>query len=214
MLKMGQADGMVTGVTRHSNVVMRDVKLALDSAAGGRAVGIAAAVSRGRTLIIGDITVTEFPDAQALAEIAIATANAARRFGLTPHLAFLSYSSFGNPPGERSEKMQDAVAILDKLGVDFEYEGEMAADIALDPDHHDLYPFSRLSEPANVLIMPAVHSASIAVRLLKAAGGATVIGPMLVGLEKPVQIARLGASVTDIVNLASIAAYDLNKATA
>tara|TARA_R110002073_G_scaffold325404_1_gene504403 strand:+ start:8805 stop:11084 length:2280 start_codon:yes stop_codon:yes gene_type:complete len=214
MLKMGQADGMVTGITRHSNVVMRDVKLALDSAEGGRAVGIAAAVSRGRTLIIGDITVTEFPDAQALAEIAIATANAARRFGLTPHLAFLSYSSFGNPPGERSEKMQDAVRILDELGVDFEYEGELAADIALDPDHHELYPFSRLSEPANVLIMPAVHSASIAVRLLKAAGGATVIGPMLVGLEKPVQIARLGASVTDIVNLASIAAYDLNKATA
>ncbi|SDM86915.1 NADP-dependent malic enzyme [Maricaulis salignorans] len=214
MLKMGQADGMVTGVTRHSNVVMRDVKLALEPVEGGRAVGVAAAVSRGRTLIIGDISVTEFPDAQALAEIAIATANAARRFGLTPHLAFLSYSSFGNPPGERSEKMQDAVRILDKLGVDFEYEGELAADIALDPDHHELYPFSRLSEPANVLIMPAVHSASIAVRLLKAAGGATVIGPMLVGLEKPVQIARLGASVTDIVNLASIAAYDLNKATA
>ncbi|WP_339747132.1 NADP-dependent malic enzyme [uncultured Maricaulis sp.] len=214
MLKMGQADGMVTGVTRHSNVVMRDVKLALDSVEGGRAVGIAAAVSRGRTLIIGDISVTEFPDARALAEIGIATANAARRFGLTPHVAFLSYSSFGNPPGERSEKMQDAVAILDELGVDFEYEGEMAADIALDPGHHVLYPFSRLSEPANVLIMPAVHSASIAVRLLKAAGGATVIGPMLVGLEKPVQIARLGASVTDIVNLASIAAYDLNKATA
>uniref|UniRef100_UPI0030D8533B NADP-dependent malic enzyme n=1 Tax=uncultured Maricaulis sp. TaxID=174710 RepID=UPI0030D8533B len=214
MLKMGQADGMVTGVTRHSNVVMRDVKLALEPVEGGRAVGVAAAVSRGRTLIIGDISVTEFPDAQALAEIAIATANAARRFGLTPHLAFLSYSSFGNPPGERSEKMQDAVRILDKLGVDFEYEGELAADIALDPDHHELYPFSRLSEPANVLIMPAVHSASIAVRLLKAAGGATVIGPMLVGLEHPVQIARLGASVTDIVNLASIAAYDLNKASA
>ncbi|WP_417475915.1 NADP-dependent malic enzyme [Maricaulis sp.] len=214
MLKMGQADGMVTGVTRHSNVVMRDVKLALEPVEGGRAVGVAAAVSRGRTLIIGDISVTEFPDAQALAEIAIATANAARRFGLTPHLAFLSYSSFGNPPGERSEKMQHAVRILDELGVDFEYEGELAADIALDPDHHELYPFSRLSEPANVLIMPAVHSASIAVRLLKAAGGATVIGPMLVGLEKPVQIARLGASVTDIVNLASIAAYDLNKPTA
>jgi len=96
--------------------------------------------------------------------------------------------------------------------VDFEYEGEVAADVALDPNHHRLYPFSRLTQPANVLIMPAVHSASIALRLLKAAGGATVIGPMLVGLEKPVQIARLGSSVTDIVNLASIASYDLNKA--
>ena len=211
MLKMGHADGMVTGVTRHSNVVMNDVELVLDPVAGSRTVGVTAAVTRGRTLIIGDVSVTEFPDAQALSEIAIATANAAKRLGLTPHAAFLSYSSFGNPPGERSTKIQHAVSLLDAQGVDFEYEGEMAADVALDPEHHKLYPFSRLSEPANVLIMPAVHSASIAVRLLKAAGGATVIGPMLVGLEKPVQIARLGASVSDIVNLAGIAAYDLNK---
>ncbi|MBO6764880.1 NADP-dependent malic enzyme [Maricaulis sp.] len=211
MLKMGHADGMVTGVTRHSNVVMNDVELVLDPVAGSRTVGVTAAVTRGRTLIIGDVSVTEFPEAQALAEIAIATANAAKRLGLTPHVAFLSYSSFGNPPGERSTKIQHAVSLLDEQGVDFEYEGEMAADVALDPDHHQLYPFSRLTQPANVLIMPAVHSASIAVRLLKAAGGATVIGPMLVGLEKPVQIARLGASVSDIVNLAGIAAYDLNQ---
>ncbi|WP_300542371.1 NADP-dependent malic enzyme [Maricaulis sp.] len=214
MLKMGHADGMVTGVTRHSNVVMNDVELVLDPVEGSRTVGVTAAVTRGRTLIIGDVSVTEFPDAQALSEIAIATANAAKRLGLTPHLAFLSYSSFGNPPGERTTKVQDAVSRLDALGVDFEYEGEMAADVALDPDHHQLYPFSRLTQPANVLIMPAVHSASIAVRLLKAAGGATVIGPMLVGLEKPVQIARLGASVSDIVNLAGIAAYDLNAPAA
>ena len=211
MLKMGHADGMVTGVTRHSNVVMNDVELVLDPVEGSRTVGVTAAVMRGRTMIIGDVSVTEFPDAQALSEIAIATANAAKRLGLTPHAAFLSYSSFGNPPGERAERIQHAVRLLDEQGVDFEYEGEMAADVALDPDHHQLYPFSRLTQPANVLIMPAVHSASIAVRLLKAAGGATVIGPMLVGLEKPVQIARLGASVSDIVNLAGIAAYDLNK---
>jgi len=211
MLKMGHADGMVTGVTRHSNVVMNDVELVLDPVEGSRTVGVTAAVMRGRTMIIGDVSVTEFPDAQALSEIAIATANAAKRLGLEPHAAFLSYSSFGNPPGERAERIQHAVRILDEQGVDFEYEGEMAADVALDPDHHQLYPFSRLTQPANVLIMPAVHSASIAVRLLKAAGGATVIGPMLVGLEKPVQIARLGASVSDIVNLAGIAAYDLNK---
>ena len=211
MLKMGHADGMVTGVTRHSNVVMRDVRLVLDPLEGGRAVGVAAAIANGHTMLIGDVTVEEFPDGQGLAEIAIATAKAARRFKVEPHVAFLSYSSFGNPPGERTEKIQEAVRILDGMGVDFEYEGEMAADVALDPNHHQLYPFSRLSQPANVLIMPAVHSASIALRLLKAAGGATVIGPMLVGLEKPVQIARLGASVTDIVNLAGIAAYDLNR---
>ncbi len=211
MLKMGHADGMVTGVTRHSNVVMQDVKLALGPAEGHRSVGITAAITPGRTLLISDTSVTEFPNAEELADIAVATAQAAVRFGVTPHLAFLSYSSFGNPPGERTEKIQEAVRILDARGVAFEYEGEMAADVALDPEHHALYPFSRLTQPANVLVMPAVHSASIAVRLLKAAGGATVIGPMLVGLEKPVQIARLGASVTEIVNLAGIAAYDLNQ---
>jgi malate dehydrogenase (oxaloacetate-decarboxylating)(NADP+) len=210
MLKMGHADGMVTGVTRHSNVVMKDVTLVLEPAEGSRAVGIAAAISQDRTLLFGDVSISEFPDAEGLAEIAIATAQAAKRLRITPHLAFLSYSSFGNPPGERTEKIQEAVRILDRLEVDFEYEGEMAADIALSPDHHALYPFSRLTRPANVLVMPAIHSASIALRLLKSAGGATVIGPMLVGLEKPVQIARLGASVTDIVNLAGIAAYDLN----
>ena len=214
MLKMGHADGMVTGVTRHSNVVMKDVTLVLEAAEGSRAVGIAAAIAQDRTYLFGDVSISEFPDADGLAEIAIATAQAAKRLRITPHLAFLSYSSFGNPPGERTEKIQEAVRILDKRGVDFEYEGEMAADIALNPDHHELYPFSRLTRPANVLIMPAIHSASIALRLLKSAGGATVIGPMLVGLEKPVQIARLGASVTDIVNLAGIAAYDLNTVEA
>ena len=214
MLKMGHADGMVTGVTRHSNVVMKDVTLVLEAAEGSRAVGIAAAIAQDRTYLFGDVSISEFPDADGLAEIAIATAQAAKRLRITPHLAFLSYSSFGNPPGERTEKIQEAVRILDKRGVDFEYEGEMAADIALNPDHHELYPFSRLTRPANVLIRPAIHSASSALRLLKSAGGATVIGPMLVGLEKPVQIARLGASVTDIVNLAGIAAYDLNTVEA
>ena len=211
MLKLGHADGMVTGVTRHSNVVLRDVRQVLDPVEGGRMIGLTAAISRGRTLLIGDTVVTEFPEAHELAEIAVAAAGAARRLGLTPHLAFLSYSNFGNPPGERTEKIQEAVRILDRLKPDFEYEGEMSADMALNPDHKAIYPFSRLTEPANVLVMPAVHSASIAVRLLKAAGGATAIGPMLVGLERPVQIARLGASVSDIVNLAGIAAYDLNE---
>jgi malate dehydrogenase (oxaloacetate-decarboxylating)(NADP+) len=209
MLKMGHADGMVTGVTRHSNVVLEDVRLVLDPQPGYRPVGIAAAISKGRTLLIGDVSIEEYPNPQALAEIAIATAYAARRLGMTPHLAFLSYSSFGNPPGELSDRVQEAVGILDNMCVDFEYEGEIAADVALDPDQHGLYPFSRLTQPANVLIMPAVHSASIAVRLLKAAGGATILGPMLVGFEKPVQIARLGAPVTDIVSLAGIAAFDL-----
>ena len=124
-------------------------------------------------------------------------------------MAFLSYSTFGNPPGIRTEKIQSAVRLLDARGVDFEYEGEMAADVALNPDHHEAYSFSRLSGAANVLVMPAVHSASIAARLLKATGGATVIEGLLVGLEKSVQIARLGSPVLDIVNLAGMASFDL-----
>lgn len=212
MVKMGHADGMVTGVTRHTNVAMNDVRLVLDPIEGGRIVGINSAISRGRNLLIGDVLETEFPTPEELADIAEEMAATARRFGFIPRVAFLSYSSFGNPPGERTEKMSNAVKILDRRGVDFEYEGEMAADVALNPDHHELYPFSRLTEPANVLVMPAVHSASIATRLLKAAGAATVIGPIIVGLEKPVQITRLGASVSDIVNLAGLAAFDPSSA--
>ena len=155
--------------------------------------------------------VTEFPDSDALADIAIEAAAAAKGFGFTPRVAFLSYSTFGNPAGERSEKLQEAVDTLDRLGVDFEYEGEMNVDVALDPSHRFLYPFSRLSGPANVLVMPAIHSASIATKLLRVGGGATVIGPMLLGFELPVQIARLGASVSEITTLAALAAYDPEK---
>ena len=212
MVKLGHADGMITGVTRHTNVALTDIRLVIDPVEGGRLVGINTAISRGRTLLIGDVLGAEFPTSAELADIAVEMAATARRFGLTPRVAFLSYSSFGNPPGERTEKMAGAVKILDARGVDFEYEGEMAADVALNPDHHELYPFSRLTEPANVLVMPAVHSASIATRLLKAAGAATVIGPVIVGLEKPVQIARLGSSVSDIVNLAGLAAFDPSAA--
>jgi malate dehydrogenase (oxaloacetate-decarboxylating)(NADP+) len=142
--------------------------------------------------------------------MACEAAAAARRFGVEPRVALLSYSTFGNPAGERSEKIQEAVRLLDARNPDFEYEGEMNADVALDPDHTRLYPFSRLTGPANVLIMPAIHSASISTKLLRAAGGATVLGPMLVGLEKPVQIARLGAGVADILTLAALAAHDLS----
>ncbi|MCW5723775.1 MAG: NADP-dependent malic enzyme [Maricaulaceae bacterium] len=208
MVKFGDADGMVTGVTRHSNMALADIRLVLDPAPGGRVIGVKAAISRGRTLLIGDVNVTEFPEPEELADIGCELAAVARRFGLTPRVAFLSYSTFGNPPGERTEKVKAAVRILDQRKPDFEYEGEMAADVALNPAQHELYPFSRLSQPANVLVMPAAHSASIAVRLLKAAGGATVIGPILVGLEKPAQIVRLGAPVSDIVNSAGLAAFD------
>jgi malate dehydrogenase (oxaloacetate-decarboxylating)(NADP+) len=211
MLRFGDADGMVTGVTRHFTNTLSDVRLVLDEAPGGRLIGLSIALARGRTIVVADTNVTEFPDASQLADIAQGAANAARKLGLTPRVAFLSYSSFGNPPGERTEKVQTAVRLLEARGVDFEFEGEMAADVALDPAHRELYPFSRLSDAANVLVMPAVHSASIATRMLKAAGGATVIEGLLVGLDKSVQIARLGASVSDIVNLAGLASFDLTR---
>ncbi len=211
MLRFGDADGMVTGVTRHFTNTLADVRLVLDEAPGGRLIGLSIALARGRTIVVADTNVTEFPDASQLADIAEGAANAARKLGLNPRVAFLSYSSFGNPPGERTEKVQTAVRLLEARGVDFEFEGEMAADVALDPQHSELYPFSRLSDAANVLVMPAVHSASIATRMLKSAGGATVIEGLLVGLDKSVQIARLGASVSDIVNLAGLASFDLTR---
>lgn len=211
MVKLGDADGMVTGTTRSYGAALSDISQVLDPAEGQRVMGMSIALAKNRTLFIADTNIAEFPDEEALADIAIETAAAAKGFGFTPRVAFLSYSTFGNPSGDRSDKLRRAVQILDERGVDFEYEGEMNVDVALDPSHRFLYPFSRLKGPANVLVMPAIHSASIATKLLRMAGGATVIGPMLVGVEKPVQIARLGASVSEITTLAALAAYDPDK---
>jgi len=212
MVALGDAQGMVTGTTRNYAQALGDVQLALDPKPDERVMGMSLVLSQGRTLFIADTNVTEFPSPAALADMACETAAAARRFGVDPRVAFLSYSTFGNPSGDRADAIQTAVAELDRRDTDFEYEGEMNADVALDPDHRRLYPFSRLSGPANVLIMPAIHSASIATKLMGAAGGATVLGPMLLGLEKPVQIARLGAGVADILTLAALAAHDLSGA--
>ena len=211
MVKLGDADGMVTGTTRSYAAALSDVSLVLDPAEGQRVMGMSIALAKNRTLFIADTNIAEFPDSEALADIAEETAATAKGFGFTPRVAFLSYSTFGNPSGQRSEKLQEAVRLLDERKVDFEYEGEMNVDVALDPPHRFLYPFSRLKGPANVLVMPAIHAASIATKLLRVAGGATVIGPMLVGVEKPVQIARLGASVSEITTLAALAAYDPEK---
>ena len=208
MVKLGDADGMVTGVTRTYAAALSDVSRVIDPAEDEQVMAMSIVLSKGHTFFIADTNVTEFPDAEQLADIATGAAHAAQAFGFKPRVAFLSYSTFGNPAGQRSEKIQRAVSILDARGEDFEYEGEMNADVALDPTHRMLYPFSRLKGPANVLIMPAIHSASIATKLLRAGGGATVLGPMLLGFENSVQIARLGASVTEIVTLAALAAYD------
>ena len=207
MLHHGLADGMVTGVTRSYDIALRDVRLVLNHREDERTMGVSVVVNKNRTLFIADTNITELPTAEDLADIAETTAGFARQFGFDPRVAFLSYSTFGNPVGERMEKVRRAVEILDKREIDFEYEGDLAADVALDPLHTLTYPFSRLSSDANVLIMPAIHSASISTKLLDTVGGATVLGPFLTGLAKPVQICSLGATASEIVQMATLAAF-------
>jgi malate dehydrogenase (oxaloacetate-decarboxylating)(NADP+) len=149
------------------------------------------------------------PQAHDIAEIAVEAAGVARKFGYEPRLALLAFATFGHPPGERAARVQEAVRILDHRRVDFEYDGEMAADVALNPDLMAAYPFCRLTGPANVLVMPAFHSAAIATQMLQELGGATVIGPLLVGLDRPVQIVGLSATDSEIVNMAGLAAYNV-----
>jgi malate dehydrogenase (oxaloacetate-decarboxylating)(NADP+) len=207
MVALGDADGMVTGVTRNYSTVLDDVRRTIDARPGHRVIGASIALCRGRTVIVADTAVHDMPNAIEIADIAEEAAGFARRMGYEPRVAMLAYSTFGHPAGERSERVQEAVKILDKRRVDFEYDGEMAADVALNPKLMAQYPFCRLSGPANVLIMPAFHSASIATKMLQELGGCTVIGPLLVGLNKPVQIVSLNAKDSDIVNMAAIAAY-------
>ena len=208
MLALGYADGMVTGVTRNFDQALEEVRRVIDPAPGGRVVGMSIVLAKGHTLFVADTGVTEMPEARDLVEIAVETARAVAALGFTPRLAFMSYSSFGNPMGERSSKVREAVATLDAMGVDFEYEGEMPPDLALDAENRGNYPFMRLTGPANVLIMPAIHSASISTKLVQSLGGATVVGPVLLGLSKSVQICPLSASVSKILNLATMAAYE------
>ncbi len=208
MVALGHADGMVTGVTRNFATSFEEISLAIDRSKEARAIGATIVIGRTGPMLIADTGVTEMPDANDLAEIGLSAARTAKRLGFVPRVAFLSFSTFGNPQGERMEKVRDAVAILDKRkDIDFEYEGEMAVDVALNPEAQKLYPFSRLSGPANVLVMPAVHSAAISTKIAAVLGGATVIGPLLDGLDRSVQIAPLDAKVQEIVNLAAFAAY-------
>ncbi|HZV83812.1 MAG TPA: phosphate acyltransferase, partial [Brevundimonas sp.] len=206
MCARGQADCMVTGVTRNFNMVLKEVRRVLD--VKNRMIGLSILLAKGRTLFVADTSIHELPNAEELAEIAIQAAATVRRLGKKPRVAFLSYSTFGNPPGDRGEKVREAIRILDARGVDFEYEGEMPPELALDPEARAAYPFMRLTGHANVLVMPAIHSAAISTRLVQQLGGATVIGPLLVGLEKSVQIVSLGASVSEIMTAATFAAYD------
>ena len=210
MVALGDADALVTGVTRNFSVALEDIRHVIDPKPGHRVIGVSVVVARGRTVLVADTAVTEMPDAQEIADIAVEAAGVARRLGYEPRLALLAFSTFGHPAGERSTRVIEAVKILDGKRVDFEYDGEMAADIALNPELAAAYPFCRLSGPANVLVMPAFHSASISTKMLQELGGATVIGPLLVGLDRPVQIVHLGAKDNQLVNMAALAAYNVS----
>ena len=205
----GYADGMVTGVTRNFDQTLEDIRAVVDPTPGGRVMGMSILLAKARTLFVADTNVTEMPGAQDLVEIAMQAASTVRHLGFTPRLAFLSYSAFGNPMGERSTKVREAVALLDaRRDIDFEYEGEMPPELALEPSSWTNYPFMRLTAPANILIMPAIHSASISTKLLQVLGGATVVGPILLGLSKSIQICPLSSSVSQILQSAMFAAYN------
>jgi malate dehydrogenase (oxaloacetate-decarboxylating)(NADP+) len=172
-------------------------------------IGVSLILARGRLIVVADTAITEMPTADDLAHIALEAAGVARRLGHEPKVALLAFSNFGHPPGERAQRVQEAVRILDAMRVDFEYDGEMGADVALNKSLMAAYPFCRLTDAANVLVMPAFHSAAISTRLVQELGGATVIGPLIVGLEKPVQIVGLGAKDSDIVNMAALASFNI-----
>ncbi|MFV0514604.1 MAG: NADP-dependent malic enzyme [Jhaorihella sp.] len=209
MLAHGHGDGLVTGATRKSAHVLDRIGHVFDADAAHGAVGVTALLHKGRIVLIGDTLVHEWPEAEDLATIAERAASVARDMGLEPRVAFVSFSTFGHPVSERAEKMHHAPVVLDRRGADFEYEGEMTVDVALNPKAQAHYPFSRLTGPANILVVPARHSASISVKLMQEMAGATVIGPILSGVDKPIQICSSVSTASDILNMAVLAACDI-----
>lgn len=211
MLAHGHADGLVTGATRKSAHVLDRINSVFDATAADGAVGVTALLHKGKIVFISDTLVHEWPDENDMADIAIAAAQVARALGIEPRVAFASFSTFGYPVSERANKMHLAPKVLDTRGVDFEYEGEMAVDVALNPNAMANYPFCRLTGPANVLVVPARHSASISVKLMQEMAGATVIGPILTGVDKPIQICSTVSTVNDILNMAILAACKVGQ---
>ena len=208
MVATGDADAMVTGLTRSAQVCLDDVRHAIGPAEGGIAFGLTLLLGhRGRTIFVADTLMHFRPSAEELADIAAGAAHAARLLGHEPRVALLSHSVFGDPANDRAIPMRDAVKVLDQRKVDFEYDGEMSPDVALDPSIRALYPFCRLTGDANVLVMPGLHSALITSRLVHRLGGGTTIGPLLIGMERPVQVLPMDASVSQMVDVACLAAY-------
>ena len=209
MLAHGHGDGLVTGATRKSAHALERINHVFDADAAHGAAGITALLHKGRIVLIADTLVHEWPDSEDLANIAERAADVARHMGLEPRVAFVSFSTFGYPVSERAEKMHQAPRVLERRGVSFEFEGEMTVDVALNAQAQAQYPFCRLSGPANILVVPARHSASISVKLMQEMGGATVIGPILTGVDKPIQIASTQSTANDILNMAILASCEI-----
>jgi malate dehydrogenase (oxaloacetate-decarboxylating)(NADP+) len=211
MVDAGHADGMVTGLTRAYHTALDEVRRVIPDRPGDLVFALTLLIGRGRTLFIADTAVKERPEPHDLAQMARQTAVFARSMGHEPRVAFLSYSNFGNPPGGIAERIREAVALLEKEKADFEFDGEMGVDTALDPDRAQLYPFCRLTGPANILLMPGLHAANISTQLIGLYGLGTNIGPILMGLAKPVQIVSMNATVSDVVQLALMSAHGAAK---
>jgi malate dehydrogenase (oxaloacetate-decarboxylating)(NADP+) len=208
MVALGDADAMISGLTRNFSTTYDEITRVIDLEPGKRALGLSLLLAHNHNIFIADSAVRGTPLPEELADIAEQTAEEARLFGHEPRVAFVSYSNFGNPSSQGTERLRQAVAILDQRKVDFEYDGEMSADVALDAElMRQAYPFCRLTGPANVLVMPNLNAANISSKLLLMLGGGHIIGPLLIGLSKPAQIALMNSSVSDIVNLAALAAY-------
>jgi malate dehydrogenase (oxaloacetate-decarboxylating)(NADP+) len=212
MVALGDADALVTGVTRGFLNAFHDVTRVIDCKPGCQPFGLSMLQPRnGQTIFISDSHVHEEPSSELLADIATQSAAKARAMGHEPRVAFVSFANFGNPPAESAERVKKAMALLDRAKVDFEYDGEMSPAVALDRELLKAYPFCRLSAPANVLVMPSRDAAGIACKLMQKLGGASIVGPLLVGLEKPVQIVSMSASVSELVTSAVLAAAEVRR---
>ncbi len=207
MVSCGDADAMVTGNTRRYAQSFEKINKVIESRPNEIMFGLNMIVNKGKTVFVGDTSVHEYPSSEQLAEIAISSARVVRLFGFDPKVAFLSHSTFGQPITSRTKHIREAVEILKKKKVDFKFDGDMQPDVALDKEYSELYPFSEIVGNANILIMPGQHSATISYKIMKTLGDAKVIGPLLIGLGQPIEIAPLRSSTSDILNLASIAAY-------
>jgi malate dehydrogenase (oxaloacetate-decarboxylating)(NADP+) len=207
MVACGDADGAVTGNTRRFGASLDKIKQVVDARSGEIMFGLNLVVHKGKTIFVGDTSVHEYPTSEQLAEIAISAARVVRLFGFDPKVAFVSHSTFGQPLTSRTKHIKNAVEILKQKNVNFEFDGDMQPDVALDEEYKSLYPFSKIVGNANILIMPGQHSAAISYKMMKTLGDTKVIGPLLIGLGLPIEIAPLRSSTSEIINLASIAAY-------